>query len=90
MADQPGIMGPEVFPIRDPRTKGMTNGRILNSARYIEIGGLDGPSKWAKAYNTSDQAGSNNVITLEKGGPTGVKAGKRAASMSPDAKSMGV
>ena len=79
MADQPGVVGPESFPIRDPRTKSMSNGRMLNPARYNEMGGLDGPSKWDTAHNTSDQAGSKNVIQLESGGPTGVKAAKKSS-----------
>jgi len=77
MSDQPGIMGPMSFPIRNPMDKKLDNGRIANPPRYLELGGLDGPGKWVGHQNTSAQVGDKNMATLEAGGPTGVKGAKR-------------
>ena len=72
--EQPGVVGPDSYPIRHPTNKSQTNGRMVNPPRFAEFGGLDGPSKWAKDYNTSRQSDVENRMTLERGGPTGVKA----------------
>ena len=85
MADQPGVMGPASFPIRDPRDKSMSVGRILNPPRFMERGGLDGPGKWFGNSGEHAQTGDRNVIKLESGGPTGVKAANRTSE-----KQMGV
>jgi hypothetical protein len=77
--DQPGVMGPESFPIRDPRSKSLNNGRMLNPARFMEMGGLDAPGKWFGNASTSAQASDKNVIQLESGGPTGVKGAKKSS-----------
>ena len=77
MADQPGVMGPASFPIRDPRDKSMSQGRTLNPPRYMGRGGLSGPGKWFGNEGIGEQSGSQNVIKLEGGGPTGVKGGER-------------
>ena len=45
---QPGIVAPNSFPIRDPKDKALKNGRVANSPRYMEMGGLSGPNKWPK------------------------------------------
>lgn len=82
MADQPGIVGPESFPIRDPRDKSLSNGRILNPPRFVEFGGFDKASKWSGKKNTSAQVGDENVIQLERGGPTGVKGAYRSSEKS--------
>jgi hypothetical protein len=79
MADQPGIMGPSSYPIRDPRGRGLMNGRMANPPRFLEFGGLDKPSKWAGNENTSSQAGDKYVFPLESGGPTGVKGAYKSS-----------
>ena len=85
MSDQPGVMGPASFPIRDPRDKSMSQGRILNPPRYMERGGMTGPGKWFGNKAEGSQASDQNVIKLESGGPTGVKAANRTSE-----KQMGV
>ena len=35
----PGILGPENFPIRDPKDPNQTNGRNINPVRMPELGG---------------------------------------------------
>lgn len=73
MANQPGIVGPMDFPIRNPMDKSLSNGRMLNPPRYVEFGGLDAASKWYGNANTSNQGSDKSIATLESGGPTGVK-----------------
>jgi hypothetical protein len=86
--EQPGIVGPDSFPIRHPTNPNQQVGRMVNPPRFLEIGGLDGPSKWHKDYNTSSQDEQMNRMTLERGGPTGVKAAhdtsERKAAKSAD------
>jgi hypothetical protein len=53
-----GIVGPDQFPIRDPKSAAQKNGRILNPVRYVEMG-FDSASKWPKG----------NEMRVEK--PTG-------------------
>jgi hypothetical protein len=77
MSDQPGIMGPASYPIRNPMDKKLDNGRMANPPRYLEFGGLDGPGKFYGNANTSNQAPDKMIATLESGGPTGVKGAKR-------------
>jgi hypothetical protein len=79
MADQPGVMGPESFPIRDPRDASMSQGRMLNPPRYMARGGFTGPSKWFGNQDQPGEKSDKNVIQLEGGGPTGVKAAKRTS-----------
>lgn len=74
MSDQPGIVGPDYFAIRHPTDKKQENGRIVNPPRYMDgIGGLTGPEKWDAQHIIGSQSPQKNMITLEKGGPTGVK-----------------
>ena len=79
MAEQPGVMGPGSFPIRDPREKSMSNGRMVNPPRYMERGGLTGPSKWFGNQAEGAQTSDTNPFKLEGGGPTGVKAAKKTS-----------
>lgn len=74
--DQPGIMAPMDFPIRDPRDKSMFNGRNVNPPRFMEVGGLHTPSKWFKETG-NPQASSAPVAEVKA--PTGVSSGRRAA-----------
>ena len=62
----PGIVRPEKFPIRDPKSRPQKVGRIVNPIGFPEMGGLDGPGKWGKG----------NTMAVEK--PTGVKGMKPA------------
>ena len=73
MADQPGVVGPNSYPIRHPTEKKQEHGRMINPPRYNDLGGLDGPDKWHRDYLTGSQSPQKNDITLERGGPTGVK-----------------
>lgn len=57
-----GVVGPDSFPVRDPRSGAQKSGRVLNPVRYSEMGGLDGPGKWPKG----------NEMRVEK--PTGQKS----------------
>lgn len=68
----PGLVSPDSFPIRDPRSKEMTTGRIANPPRYSEIGGLDSPGKWHKDYKLFAQAEGGNKFRVER--PTSVKS----------------
>jgi hypothetical protein len=79
MAEQPGVMGPGSYPIRDPRDKSMESGRMLNPPRFMGRGGLSGPSKWEGNRSPGEQSGDGNVIKLEGGGPTGVKGAKKTS-----------
>jgi len=79
MSDQPGIMGPASYPIRNPKDKKLDNGRMANPPRYLEYGGFDGPGKFYGNANTSNQGSDKMIANLESGGPTGVKAAKRTA-----------
>jgi len=63
--DQPGIVAPQAFPIRNPKDKSKSNGRNINPPRYMEVGGLTGPGKWDK----------ESVAKVEA--PTGVSSGRR-------------
>lgn len=46
MSDQPGIIAPGSYPMRDFRTATQENGQILNAASFPEVGGLTGPGKF--------------------------------------------
>lgn len=71
-----GLLGPDSFPIRDPRSPKQINGRIINPPRYAEFGGLDGPGKWPKANDAprrrTDSDFTNAAFAVKK--PTGLKA----------------
>lgn len=80
--EQPGVMGPESFPIRKPTEASLNHGRMMNPPRYVEMGGLDAPGKWFGHANTSNQASDTAMAKLESGGPTGVKGAKRTNESS--------
>jgi len=73
----PGLMGPERYPIRDPKDSGQINGRCVNPVRYPEMGGLDSPGAWF-----GGDKGKTNNMRLEK--PTSVRAAKSTANTSDD------
>ena len=75
-----GIVAPDVFPFRDPRTMKQVVGRIVNPVGFMEIGGLDGPGKWFKAYGASEQSKQENTMKVEA--PTKVKAAHSSANKS--------
>ena len=47
-----GIVGPDNFPVRDPRDPKQVHGRMVNPPRFNELGGLRGPGKWPKGDST--------------------------------------
>lgn len=45
--EQPGVVGPNTYPIRHPTDPKKNNGRIDNPPRYMEdMGGMTGAAKW--------------------------------------------
>lgn len=69
MATGSGIVAPGNFPTRDPRRKGQTSGRIVNSTtQYMDVGNFSGPGKWNKSAEFTE---------VEK--PTNVRAAKSVA-----------
>jgi len=75
---QPGIVGPDSYPVRDPRDPKQTVGRLVNFPRYTLFGGFDGAGRWNKTVG-SNQASGDNMFALEKGGATGVRAAHSTA-----------
>ena len=67
MANEKGIVAPDRFPVRDPKTRPQRVGRIVNPVGYAEVGGLDGPGKWPKG----------NEMKVEA--PTRVKGAKKSS-----------
>lgn len=43
-----GIVAPDHFPVRQPTDANQVNGRIVNSVRYMELGGLSSASKYPR------------------------------------------
>lgn len=70
----PGLVSPNSFPIRDPKDRSLTSGRIVNSPRYAEMGGIDGPGVWDKESSPSGfaQASQENTFRVER--PTSIKS----------------
>ena len=71
--DQPGIMAPMSFPIRDPKDRSQINGRNVNPVRYAEAGMLS-PAKW--------QSGGKNDMKVERA--TNVRAMKDTTGKNVD------
>lgn len=71
----PGIVGPERFPIRDPKTGEQVNGRNVNPVGYPDMGGLTSASKWTET--------ARERMRLEK--PTSVRAAKSTKGTNADA-----
>jgi hypothetical protein len=69
----PGLVSPDNYPIRDPRDKSMTNGRMANPPRFYEIGGISGPGIWNKegGNHSFAQSPQANIARVEK--PTSTK-----------------
>jgi hypothetical protein len=74
----PGLVSPDNYPIRDPRDKAMTNGRIANPPRFYEVGGAAGPNIWTKegGNHSFAQSPQTNIAKVEK--PTSVKSAKKS------------
>lgn len=75
-SNQPGIVGPDAFPIRDPRQKGQVLGRCVNPPRYQVVGGMDGPTKW-DTENAQDTGSRVNMFPVQK--PTNVRGAHSTA-----------
>lgn len=74
----PGMVAPENFPIRDPRSPEQVQGRIVNPVRYqAKMGGMTGASAWEGGLSRP-----NNMV-VEK--PTNVRAAKKAYGKFADA-----
>lgn len=61
-----GLMAPNNFPIRNPKTRPQMNGRVVNQVGYPNIGGMTSSSRWP----------GENSMRVER--PTAVKAGHKA------------
>ena len=46
MADQPGVLAPGAFPVRDPRKNEQSNGVVYNYPMFPEVGGLSSATKY--------------------------------------------
>jgi hypothetical protein len=79
----PGLVGPKDYPIRNWTDPKQTNGKVVNPVRYMEFGGLDGPGKWA-GHSSTSMSKKTNDMTLEKGGPTGVRPAKSTTGTNVD------
>ena len=75
---QPGIVGPESFPIRDPRDRKMNVGRVANPPRMCDMGGLSFQNQWHKDYPTGAQSEQSNQFGVDRA--TSVKAAKKPES----------
>ena len=77
MAEQPGFVGPQNFPIRDPRDNSQVNGRNVNPPRYNKMpGGL----MRAAGYGKEVQDGGTDRGNIAKvQAPTGTGGGTRVA-----------
>jgi len=67
-----GLQAPMEFPIRKATDAKQVNGRVVNSVRYMEMGGASGPGKWGKG----------NTMKVEK--PTNVSESKSSTNTSDD------
>ena len=75
---QPGIIGPESYPIRDPRDRKMNVGRVANPPRMCDMGGLSFQNQWHKDYPTGAQSEQTNQFGVDRA--TSVKAAKKPES----------
>lgn len=75
----PGLVSPDNYPIRDPRSKEMLVGRIANPPRFYEIGGIASQAVWFKEGGNKSyaQMAQTNIGRVEK--PTSVKSAHRSA-----------
>lgn len=60
----PGIVAPDRFPIRDPRSPAMKVGRNANPPRFPEVGGAKGPGIWNKETG-HPQSGQKNIAAVQ-------------------------
>ena len=67
-----GLVGPQRFPIRDPKTTAKRQGRMVNSPHYADMGGLTGPGKLPAGGDFVPEA------------PTGVKSAKKTSARSQE------
>lgn len=68
----PGIQAPQEFPIRKATDPKQVNGRVVNTVRFMEMGGLSGSGKYP----------GGNTMRVEK--PTKVSASKSSTNTSDD------
>lgn len=54
-----GLVGPQSFPVRNPKDKNQRQGRILNGPRYMELGNLSGPGKWPRGNEMRVESPTN-------------------------------
>ena len=75
----PGVVSPDSFPVRDPRDKSMTNGRVVNPPRFYEAGGASSQAIWFKegGNHAEAQMEQKNVAKVEK--PTSVKVAHKSS-----------
>jgi hypothetical protein len=77
----PGIAAPDRFPIRDPRSPAMKNGRNWNPPRLMEVGGLSSTGKWNRETG-NPQSPQTNIARLERVG--GAKSSHSAKNSDDD------
>lgn len=63
-----GIMAPNNYPVRNPKTRPQMVGRIVNPVGFPDMGGLTSASRWP----------NGNRMRVER--PTGVRGAHKSSS----------